>query len=90
MVIPAGTLCLLLKPHSLAGQTCVVTGLPIYEPTLTNYVTGRRSPKVAYPISVGHSPVPDAEWFASPRVLVPITPPRQALARVRKPETVTA
>ena len=91
MIIRAGTLCLLLYPHSLAGRTCVVSGSLEYAHDLSHYVTGERNPKFAYPIDVSCSPVPDAHWYAAPSQLVPITPPRLAARDdTRKPEDVAA
>jgi hypothetical protein len=71
-MIPIGTLCLLVNPHSRAGSTCTVTSAPASLRAL-HVASGTLIEVEAYDVALGH---PDGRaWVACANELVPICPP---------------
>jgi hypothetical protein len=73
-MIPQGTLCLLVAPHSRAGRVCVVSG------PLARYVCRHVASATMQVCDVYDVTIPDdpGRWCAEPAELIVICPPPQS------------
>ncbi|MBN8477375.1 MAG: hypothetical protein J0L91_00245 [Burkholderiales bacterium] len=85
MSIPAGTLCLIVRPHPIAGRTCIVVSFTsrghyrVWNRTASGELRGgyKRRRGSIYSITGALPPAPGggSVWGAEPGHLVPLAPP---------------